>query len=134
MPTIGHPIASAMARAVARPTRIPVKPPGPHDTAMVFKERGGMPVAFASRAIIGASAVAWPCEVAMISCAGGAALTWIATEQAEPEVSIASKGRAVDVEAGLIGWVACDKCTLPLRVGLLGMPAFKAVCSLRMPA
>src|SRR4030095_1116222 len=124
-----------MARAVARPTRMAVKPPGPHDTAIAFSAWRSTPVALASRAIIGARAVAWPCDVAMISCAGGwpaiMAGVRIATEQADPEVSIASRGvaRMADV---LIGWQACDGRALRLGAGLLGMPAFKGVCSLRM--
>jgi len=39
-----------------------------------------------------------------------------------------------DVEAMLIEWQACDRRALRQRAGLLGMPAFKGVCSLRMPA
>ena len=76
---------------------MPVKPPGPHDTAMVFSAGNATSAARAIRAIIGASAVAWPCEVAMISCAGGrpapAPGSSSATEQADPDVSIASMRR-----------------------------------------
>ena len=39
-----QPIANAMARAVARPTRMPVKPPGPHDTAIAFNALRSTPV------------------------------------------------------------------------------------------
>ncbi len=100
---------------------MPVKPPGPHDTAMVLSAGNATSAARAIRAIIGASAVAWPCEVAMISCAGGrpapAPGSSSATEQADPDVSIASIGAVTEVEAAFIEWLTCAR---RLPCGLCG--------------
>ena len=59
-PTAGLPVASAMPRAAATPTRNPVKLPGPTVTAMRSRAPNSMPAAFITAAIIGISASAWP--------------------------------------------------------------------------
>src|SRR6266404_7397271 len=59
-PTTGLPAASAMPRAAERPTRNPVKLPGPVVAAMRSSAVNATPDTFITRAISGIRASAWP--------------------------------------------------------------------------
>src|SRR4051812_143378 len=68
-PTTGLPAASAMPRAAERPTRKPVKLPGPVVTAMRSSVANEMPDSFMTHAISGIKASAWPRFMACDWCA-----------------------------------------------------------------
>ena len=62
--TIGFPAASAMPRAAATPTRIPVKLPGPIVTAIRSSSANSSFASLITWAIIGIRASAWPRSMA----------------------------------------------------------------------
>ena len=59
-PTTGLSAANAIPRAAERPTRSPVKLPGPVVAAMRSSAENGSPDCFMTRAISGIRASAWP--------------------------------------------------------------------------
>src|SRR6516225_6430924 len=90
-PTAGTARATAIARAMARPTRMPVKEPGPVATAM--RESEGKPPSTPRMAssTIGAKTSAWPRVIGRLMTASGAARppSATATDAAPHDVSIA---------------------------------------------
>ena len=90
-PTTGLSAASAMPRAAERPTRNPVKLPGPVVAAMRSSAVKATPDAFITRAISGIRASAWPRFIACDSCAMSlpALVSSTAAAQASSAVSMA---------------------------------------------
>jgi hypothetical protein len=90
-PTTGIASATPIARAMARPTRMPVKEPGPIATAMRASEGKPPSMPRMASSTISGKASAWPRAIGRLMTASGPARppSTTATDAAPQDVSIA---------------------------------------------
>src|SRR6516162_9088453 len=101
-PTTGMESATPIARAIARPMRMPVNEPGPVATAMRVSEGKPPSTPRMASSTIGAKASAWPRVIDRLMTASGSARapSTTATDAAPQDVSIA-RMRMFQLEASL---------------------------------
>ncbi len=141
-PKSGISRASAIPRAAASPTRIPVKLPGPVVTATRPSADASTDASRIARSTIGSNASAWPCGMSRCSTWRTTSPTATATEQANPAQSRARIVGSTE-PAGIHGRfrrrgprrlrgcndAACSRCRPSTWLSNSGSPSTNPACA-----